>query len=61
MPIVETSCAVGAPQRMKKDILEVARFQKKTTNGIRCKNVPLKLYLGVWTNHCMLPHLLQGV
>jgi len=33
--VFETSCAAGAPQRMKKDILEVATFQKKTTNGIR--------------------------
>src|ERR1700741_1799282 len=29
--------------------------EEKTTNCLLCKNVRMKLYSGVWTNHSMLP------
>ena len=55
----ETSCAAGAPQRMKKDILVGGKFSEEDDQRYTVKNVSLKLSSGVWTNHCMLPHLLQ--
>lgn len=51
-PDVETSCAVGAPLRMKKGSIEVATFQRKddqqytaskrvVETGLRCLDDPL--------------------
>jgi hypothetical protein len=38
-PHFETSCAAGAPLRMKKGILEAASSLEKKTNTIPCENV----------------------
>jgi hypothetical protein len=50
---------VGAPLRMKKDILEGATAWREDDQQYTYASVFLKLYSGVWTNHSVLPHLLQ--
>jgi hypothetical protein len=49
----------GAPLRMKKDILKGATFWREDDEQCTYASVPLKLCSGAWTNHSVLPPLLQ--
>jgi hypothetical protein len=44
---------------MKTDILEVTTSWREDDQWYTCESVPLKLYSGVWTNHSLMPLLLQ--
>src|SRR6266568_6484433 len=49
----------GAPLRMKKSRIEGATFWREDDQRYTRANVCLKLCSGVWTNHSLLPPLLQ--
>jgi hypothetical protein len=57
--LLKRHAPAGAPLRMKKSRIEGATFWREDDQRYTRANVFLKLCCGVWTNHSMLPPLLQ--